>query len=254
MDHNQIKKVLLEIIAKECPSGTGQSGGILQKIEKILNISHNDEEEQQAVLTVWNDLFRIGLLAWGLDFCNPDPPFFHVTDKGRNALKHISRDPSNPDGYLHYLETKVELSDTTKSYVIEALQTYNSNNYKASAVMIGCASESIIIEMANNVVNKLESLNQSPNKKLSDWKIKTILEGIKSFFDSHKSDMPKEVFELYEANWSSFAHQIRQGRNEAGHPSSIKNILEENVLASLLVFQELAKISQKLNEFIKNLA
>ncbi|GAF79886.1 unnamed protein product, partial [marine sediment metagenome] len=147
MNQNQIKKTILEIIAKQCTSNSGQSIGVLQEIERTLNIPGNNDAQQQAVLTVWNDLFRTGFLAWGLNFCNPSPPFFHVTEKGRNALKHISRDPSNPDGYIHYLETIVNLSDTTKSYIIEALETYNSNNYKASAVMIGCASESIIIEM-----------------------------------------------------------------------------------------------------------
>jgi hypothetical protein len=36
-------------------------------------------------------LFRTGLLAWGLNLMNVDPPHFHVTERGHQA---ISRDSS----------------------------------------------------------------------------------------------------------------------------------------------------------------
>ena len=51
--------------------------------------------EQQAILTQWGELFRTGLLAWGLNLNNPNPPFFHLTDRGRLALENATRDPSN---------------------------------------------------------------------------------------------------------------------------------------------------------------
>ena len=38
---------------------------------------------QQEMLTCWNDLFLDGLLSWGYDLDNPDPPFFHVPDPDR---------------------------------------------------------------------------------------------------------------------------------------------------------------------------
>jgi hypothetical protein len=37
---------------------------------------------QQAILTCWHDLFREGALSWGYDLDNPDPPFFHIPDRG----------------------------------------------------------------------------------------------------------------------------------------------------------------------------
>jgi hypothetical protein len=36
-----------------------------------------DLDLQQAILTCWHDLFREGILSWGYNLDNPDPPFFH---------------------------------------------------------------------------------------------------------------------------------------------------------------------------------
>ncbi len=186
MNKYQIKKTILEIIEKQCSdkkTQNGQTGGILQEVKKQLNLPYGDDEQEQAVLTVWNDLFRVGYLAWGLNFSNPAPPFFHVTEKGRSALKHVSRDPSNADGYIHYIEKNAILTDVTKSYLKEALETYNSNNYKAVAVMVGCAAESIILEIAQILIQKYTELGQTPPNKLNNWQIKRVLSVLKQFFD-----------------------------------------------------------------------
>jgi hypothetical protein len=59
--------------------------------------------EEQALLTAWYDLFGSGHLSWGYNLNNPDPPFCHTTEQGRRTLAQISRDPSNPDGYMAHL-------------------------------------------------------------------------------------------------------------------------------------------------------
>jgi hypothetical protein len=35
-----------------------------------------------------------------LNLSNPNPPFFHITDRGCRTLESLSRDPGNPSGYL----------------------------------------------------------------------------------------------------------------------------------------------------------
>lgn len=40
-----------------------------------------DLDRQQAILTCWHDLFREGILSWGYDLDNPDPPFFHIPER-----------------------------------------------------------------------------------------------------------------------------------------------------------------------------
>jgi hypothetical protein len=50
-----------------------QAGGFIRRL---------DLQRQQAILTCWHDLFRDGFLSWGFDLDNPDPPFFHLPDRG----------------------------------------------------------------------------------------------------------------------------------------------------------------------------
>ncbi len=249
---NGIRNAILEVIEelKDTKSSL-QSGSVLQRVEKKISVTHNDIETQQAILTTWQDFFRAGYLAWGYDLSNPNPPFCHLTDKGRRILRHLSRDPGNPDGYMHYLESNTKISSVTKSYLIEAIETYNSGLHKASAVMIGCATESIILELGENLDIKMSFLSKPVNKDLRDWRVKRILLGIEAVFDGEKKNMPVKLFESFKANWSAFTQQIRKIRNDAGHPASLEEITEENVHASLLVFPELAKLADELNHWIE---
>lgn len=131
----EIRRRLLEVIAEY--SGTDasfQSGVVLREAQRRLGISR-DVNLEQALLTLWHDLFRTGYLAWGYNLDNPNPPFCHLTDQGRRTLQHLSRDPANPDGYLHHLTQSARLNPISNSYLKEALVTFNADCYKAAAVM-----------------------------------------------------------------------------------------------------------------------
>ena len=244
----EIRRILLEVI-NEHETDDMQSGTVLGKAQDRLGI-RNDLEMEQALLTFWNDLFRNGYLSWGYNLCNPDPPFCHLTEQGRRTLENLSRDPANPDGYLAHLADIVIPNSISKSYLEEAIQTYNNNCYKAAAVMIGAASEAIILELRETLVNKIEALGRIPARDLKDWKIKKILNAIKREIESKRTSIPIPLFESFESYWSAFTHQIRAARNEAGHPSSIEPVTEDTVHASLLIFPELAKLAYELKSWI----
>ncbi|MDQ5853872.1 MAG: hypothetical protein M3380_17765 [Chloroflexota bacterium] len=150
-----------------------QTGPILDEAAQRLNVRRNHEAEQM-LLTFWHDLFRTGHIAWGYDLDNAGPPFCHLTERGRKALIHLSRDPMNPDGYLAYLKSQVELSDIPRSYIMEALQTYSADCYKATAVMVGGAAESIALELRDTLVDRMTPLGHVVPKPLKDWRIKTV--------------------------------------------------------------------------------
>jgi len=251
---NDIKKALLEVVDQlKDTGGSFQVVTVLGKFQEKIQIQHNDKDAQQAVLTVFYDLFRVGYLAWGIDMGNPSPPFIHVTEKGRKALQHLSRDPGNPEGYMHYLHSNAKISEITESYLIEALEAYNSGLYKSSAVMIGCSAESVIVELSENLKTKLKSVNRSINNLLEDSRVKKILSGTQIFFENEKSNVPYNLYESFEANWPAFTQQIRKIRNDAGHPANLATITEEDVHASLLVFPELVKLANQLNDWVNAL-
>jgi len=253
IDGNQMRKVLLEVINEHAQIGPGymQSGSILREASKRLGIGRNTELEQ-ALLTFWYDLFRTGHLSWGYDLANAEPPFCHLTEQGRRTLEILSRDPANPDGYLGHLSKLGILNPIAQSYVQEGLKAYNSDCFKATAVMIGAAAESIVLELRETLLQRIRELGRSPSRNLEDWRIKRVLDAIKKELESRKSDMPRKLAEAFEAYWSAFTQQIRAARNEAGHPSNIEPVTPDTVHASLLIFPELAKLAFDLKSWVLN--
>lgn len=247
----EIRKVLLEIINEFSQIGPGyfQTGAILNKAAQRLKIRNNLANEQ-ALLTLYYDLFRSGQLSWGYNLPNTDPPFCHLTDQGRQTLQHLSRDPSNPDGYLAHLRTQYSLNPIAESYVHEALNTYASNCFKATAVMIGAAAESTILELRDALITRMTSLGKTPPKSLRDWRVKRVIDSLKKELELQKGNMPVPLYEAFEAYWPAFTQQIRTARNEAGHPTSVDPVTPETVHASLLIFPELAKLGSELKTWV----
>jgi len=247
----KIRKVLIEVVDEVSQSGSMEQVSILNESAKRLGIKHNPELEQ-ALLTAWYDQFREGHLAWGLNLSNPNPPFCHVTTKGRETLQNISRDPANPDGYIAHLCGNITLNDIAFSYIKEALSTYNANCFKATAVMVGCASESLTLELRDHLVKKMKSLNKTIPKNITDWKIRTVFKALQKEFESQKKNMDRELRESFEAYWPAFTQQLRTVRNDAGHPTSVDPVTDRAVHSSLLIFPELATLSSNIRDWINN--
>ncbi len=256
MAGNQIRTVLLEVVDElskiaSARNAALQSTWILQEVWNRSNLGSNmNIDDERTLLTHYHDLFRIGYLAWGHDLGNHAPPFCHVTEQGKKALANVSRDPANPDGYLQSLNGRVALSPIAKSYVTEALSTYNTGSFKASAVMIGVAAESIVLDLRDILSVRIDSLGQPNPSKLGDWKVKTVLDAIEDLIIQKKKDIPKGLYERFDSYWSAFTQQIRTVRNESGHPISIEPVSQDMVHASLLIFPELAVLAKDLADWI----
>ena len=206
----------------------------------------------EAILTQWAELFRTGLLAWGFNLSNPDPPFFHLTERGRAALANLTRDPSNPAGYLRHLASIATIDPIAMSYLTEGLECYVAGLFKAAAVMVGGAAEGMILNLRGSAVHKLKALSRAVPKQMDDWKIKTVSDALVTFFDTHKAAFARELRDAYEAYWPAFAMQIRTTRNDAGHPLSVDPVTPDTVHAALLVFPELARLTNDLQDWVTN--
>ncbi|MCZ6529279.1 MAG: hypothetical protein O6949_02965 [Chloroflexi bacterium] len=252
MNDEDLRRTVLEVVEEfgTRENSALQSATVLQNSAQRLGIRQNPEAER-AILAYFGDLFRIGYLAWGHDLANPAPPFCHITKRGRQTLSQMGRDPSNPDGYMQHLGTLGSMSSTTEAYIREALATYSAGCAKATAVMVGVATESIILDLRDELISRLTSLGQAPATKLSDWKCKTVLDAIANTLNPKKKSMPPQLRESFESYWPAFTQQVRASRNEAGHPASIGAVGEEAGHASLLVFPELLRLNAQLVEWIK---
>ena len=248
-----LRELIITIAREQQPRD--QIGAPLQQdtlLDEVVNRlgGRVDAELEEALLTQWHDLLRTGYFAWGRNLANPDPPFFHFTDRGRRALERLSRDPGNPSGYLRHLAEVAKLDPVANSYLTEGLDCFVAGFYKAAAVMIGASAERMILELRDVTSQRLAQTKSAEPKGLSDWRVKTVLDALHGLLETKKGDIPKALREEFEAYWLAFAQQIRATRNDAGHPSSVDPVTEEGVHASFLVFPELARLSSNLRYWI----
>ena len=241
IDMHRIRQVILEIVERQSQGSNIQTSSVLHTALDTLGLQRNIQIEQ-AMLTIWHDLFRTGYLAWGFDISNANPPFCHVTEQGRRTLQNLTRDPANPAGYLAHLTAVTTLNPIAQSYLDEALKTYNADCIKAAAVMIGAAAESMTLELRDALLQRIEQLDLRPSRNLKDWRLKRILDAISKELNSHRNQMSVEMAESVEQYWPAFTGQIRRTRNDAGHSTSIEPVTHETVQASLLIFPELATL------------
>lgn len=205
---------------------------------------------EPAFLDEWHELLRTGIAASGHNFANPSYPWFHLTARGWRTADNLSRDPANPVGYLSYLQAQASLNPTAHSYVAEALECFSGGQFRAAAVMIGCAAESLVLELRDKIVTRHQSIGRQGPKDLTDWRIKRVLDAVAGVLTAQKHNIPADLRESFEAYWLAFAQQIRATRNDAGHPSGISAIDEESVHASFLVFPNLALLSHRLGAWV----
>ena len=127
-----------------------QAGSVLQETAKRMGIQSFGD--QRAFLSVWGDPFRLGVLAWGYNLSNTSPPFMHLTEVGRRTLCNLSRDPYNPEGYLASIRPLLAAGSVAISYLEEGVHTFQAGCLKATAVMVGAAAESLVLDVRDTLV------------------------------------------------------------------------------------------------------
>lgn len=225
-----------------------QTGAVLSEVATRLGIQ--GETQEHELLDIWEELFRAGILGKGRDLSETEAPHYHLTNRGRNTLKGPSRDPANPDAYLAALKASGSLSDIAESYMKEAVVTYNCGCFKAAAVMVGCASEALILNLRDAVLSSLSAKGRKPAHALSDWRAKAVLDAVSKELENNLKSMPVKLRESFQYTWPAFLQQIRAGRNDSGHPSIIEPITDEAVHASFLIFPEVLLLTSNLVEWV----
>jgi hypothetical protein len=246
----RMRQVLLEVIRTYEGRGPGmfQSKAVLNEAMRRLYIQ--GDEAEQALLDAFADLFIQGVVAWGFNVTNPDPPFMHTTERGRETLRHFSRDPSNPAGYKEYLQAQGKLHLIAAGYINEALRTYAAACWRATAVLVGCAAETVVLELRDTLTKRLSALGRPGPKDLSDSRVGRVLDGIKRELDTHSKAMPAKLREEFQSYWEAFTSEIRLTRNEAGHPQSVEPVTPEDVQATLLAFPRVVGMAARLRKWV----
>ncbi len=217
-----------------------------------------------AVLSYFNDLLRAGVVGLG-EIPRPGKRLgqwpnglCHITRAGEATLAQASRDPINQAGYLAYLDQEAKLDGVTKGYIEEALNTYRTCCYKATAVMIGAAVENLVMNLRDELQHRLAATDAKVPKGLTEWAAKKVLEAIADKIlpdlaaDGRKSgdEAIRNLSEEAEARLRPAAAEFRKTRNDAGHPASLTPVNPADVHCNLLLFPSTAKLLQRLSRWV----
>ena len=162
-------------------------------------------------------LLNQGLLVQGSDSSNPQWPFLSLTEWGEEYVKGDGADVYDPDGYLRALDEVHPLDDVERRYVSQAAAAFRADLADASAVMLGAASEHLLLTLAQALVHHDPSGTKL--KKAIDAPALTLLRETQAYLTLQRKKLPRRLQETLDTTFLGVASVIRSSRNDAGHPA-----------------------------------
>lgn len=195
---------------------------------------------------MWECLIK-RLLIFGLNDANPEWPFYRLTSQGKELVKAGHPQPYDPDGFVAYFRRNVSgIDPTVDGYFAEAVQAFNSGCNRAAAVMLGCASEKLLLllcdafEAAIADPAKLAAFKRDLGRKWAiSHKYAILRERLDLMADGKK--LPYDHTETVGSELPSGYEMLRRCRNAAGHPDVPGDVEVDTIFLNLRSFVEYAK-------------
>jgi len=218
--------------------------------------SHGYRVVPEAVRQLFWQFLVQGLLVWGSDDINPNLPFYRVADYGQSILKHESARPYGPDGFLkEFATTNSQADSVVLDYLEEAVRAFNSGCHKAAAVMLGCASEQLVLVLHEAFEEAIEDAGRREAfAKSYRWtvysKFNSLRDGLNAMIEAGK--LGGDLREAVRSDFVSGFELIRRFRNSAGHPELPLAMRRETIYLNLTVFPEYARQMLRLIEYFRS--
>jgi hypothetical protein len=217
-----------------------------QGINPNLRPSYGDGRQyldrgDQAILNevIWSLIIQ-GVLVPGLEDSNPTLPFIRLTEYGQRCVAEDRLLPHDPEGYLREFQKAVPGADATiLEYLTESLQCYIHGLHRASAVMLGAASEQAILLLIDSSVDSIADVPARERFKADVDRSASMFRKYEIFerrFSTVKSRMPKDLTNKVDSLLRGVFDLIRNSRNDAGHPASGAEINRDAIYSHLKLF------------------
>lgn len=169
-------------------------------------------------------------------------PSLSLTDHGHSVVTESKPIPYDPDGYLSRLDGATGgLHPSVKRYLEEAISTFRTGNYLASAVMLGATSEMLFLELCLAISGAIQDSTQRSKfveKTASRKKMVDRLATVTDWLCQKRNQLPADWQRQEQVGLiEKVADMIRTVRNDAGHPQDPPAALcHEEMYALLVVF------------------
>jgi hypothetical protein len=193
-----------------------------------------------TVRAALSELEKAGLIVWGLSAIQAAPPHFQLTEFGVQCLREGRINPYDPEGYLSALVARVPALDpTARAYLEEALECLRRSCYRACAVMLGGASERVMMMLIDSFHRALQ--DQRRRARFEKNALKPI--SIRRRFDYFRTELgtiraalPNVLAEDLDLRLDGAFALIRAARNDGGHPSINAAVTRDTAHGNLLLF------------------
>lgn len=225
-EYNDVKRLAAEFLYRNRTSNN------IQMFTGLPNTGFVQFAEQHGVTIAFTDDFIIrealwdlisqGIVMLGSTNNGTGAPHVTITRRGIKYIEAGTTIPIDSEGFLDsmHLDTVDEI---IKLYTEEAINSFSSKNYLASAVMVGGAAERLIEILTSEFAGKLSPglKTQYDKKILSQDKIKTLFDEFLLFLDTNgiKKKISRVEKETLEGVFPAIVQIIRITRNETGHPT-----------------------------------
>ena len=249
----EVQSLLLRVLAAGADARLGRGQYYLAKA--VIAASPQDPPTTRQIMEgVWS-LVGQGLAYIDYSESAAENWMLHLTEAGHAAASDEEVNPDDPGGYLRRLMVEIpNLGPIVKNYVEEALSAYNARLYRASAVMLGVASEAAVLEVApalTSVMNKAEAKTylELINGRRSNFVVK--FDAFAQKLRSKKNLLPADFADGLDLTVNSVTDLLRVSRNDAGHPTG-KGIARADCFIHLQMFVRYAAKLYSLKTSLQN--
>jgi hypothetical protein len=184
--------------------------------------------------TIWGLIIE-GIIVQGFDDANATWPFLGLSEYGEECVRAGEVVPHDPEGYLRHLATARQLDGVERRFVSQALEAFRRNLPDASAMMLGAASEHLLLGLAEAIAKK-DAANRSKAKNKMDRPALTLLRFLQDYLSERKDLLPRALRENLDTIFSGIASLIRATRNDAGHPSLQAPVTRDQAFTNLQLY------------------
>jgi hypothetical protein len=205
---------------------------------------------------IWSLIVQ-GILVPGLNDADQSWPFLRLTEYGKRCVKEDRILPHDPDGFLREYQKAVPNADPVIiDYLTESLQCFIYGLNRAAAVMLGGASEKVVLLLIGSYADSISDATRKQRFESEILKAQSIFRKYE-LFDKQlpllKATVPKNVTEGVDSLLRGVFDLIRNSRNDAGHPTSGTLVDRDVVYTHLRVFTPYcARIYALINWFQTN--
>ncbi len=211
-------------------------------------VTSNDRYRIEELVreAMWDCLIK-RVIVFGMNTSNPEWPWYRLTEQGAEAVKAGAPQPYDPDGFLKYFRDGAPgIDPVVVEYLTEAVHAFNSGCLRAAAVMLGGASEKMIlvlIDVMQAAISDSTKQAQFAKDIAKHWAIHHRYSVLQDRLDRMvqakrlTNDLNETVRNILPAGFDL----LRRCRNAAGHPEAAGQVDESTIFFNLRTFAEYAR-------------